>query len=88
MNFSTVPPYRSSSCRRVVWYGRIRARTSSGSARSEAAVKPTRSQKSADTIFRSSLGAAAATSGVPQPLQNLAASGFSVSQLGQITDRA
>ncbi len=38
--------------------------------------------------LRSSLGAAAATSDVPQPLQNLAPSGFPAPQLGQITGRS
>ncbi len=54
MNFSTVPPYHSISLRNRLWYGRMRARTSSGSAPSEAAVKPIRSQKSTDTTLRSS----------------------------------
>ena len=40
--------------RSPAWYGRMRARTSSGSAPSAEAVKPTRSQKSTDTTFRSS----------------------------------
>ena len=40
--------------RKRAWYGRIRARTSSGSCCSDAAVKPTRSQKRTETIFRSS----------------------------------
>ena len=67
--------------------GRSRARTSSGSARSAAAVKPTRSQNSTDTTFRSSSAApgAASASGVPQKPQNWKPSGFSRPQAGQIT---
>ena len=53
-NFSTVPPYRSISRFRNSWYGRRRARTSSGSARSDAAVCPTRSTKRTETSLRSS----------------------------------
>ena len=45
MNFSTVPPKRSSSRAYRAWYGWSRRRTSSGSIRSALAVKPTRSQK-------------------------------------------
>jgi len=52
----------SISCRRRAWYGRIRARTSSGSATSEAAVNPTRSQNNTDTTFRSSCAGTAGCS--------------------------
>src|SRR4051812_26040631 len=49
------------------------------------AVKPTRSQNSTDTTFRSSLAAADAdVSGAPQPSQNLASGRFSWPQREQI----
>ena len=54
MNFSTVPPKRSMSALTRSWYGRRVARTSSGSARSERSVKPTRSTNRTETTFRSS----------------------------------
>src|SRR5438093_1101360 len=53
MNFSTVPPKRSSSYRSRSWYGRSIASTSSGSSCSARAVKPTRSAKRTVTTFRS-----------------------------------
>ena len=49
MNFSTVPPRRSTCRRRTVWYGSSSRRTSSGSSRSARLVKPTRSAKSTVT---------------------------------------
>ena len=58
MNFSTVPPWRSSSARTRAWYGESRPRTSSGSSRSACAVKPTRSTKTMVTVLRSSPPAA------------------------------
>ena len=64
------------------WYGRSVARTSSGSARSAPAVKPTRSTKSTETTLRSS-PAGAASSAVPQARQKRARSGFSSPQFGQ-----
>src|SRR5947208_1732480 len=61
------------------------ARTSSGSRRSERAVKPTRSTKRTVTILRSSGSAAAASgSGEAQALQNRASGGFSWPHLGQV----
>ena len=53
MNFSTVPPWRSSSARTRSWYGRRIASTSSGSSDSARLVKPTRSQKTTVTTLRS-----------------------------------
>ena len=53
MNFSTVPPWRSSSARTRSWYGPRSASTSSGSIDSARAVKPTRSQKTTVTTLRS-----------------------------------
>ena len=57
-----------------------------GVRRSEAAVKPTRSQNSTETTLRSSRAGASAggPSGAAHSLQNLAPSGFSFPQLGQI----
>src|SRR5207302_6532972 len=67
-------------------YGRSRARTSSGSACSEAAVKPTRSQKSTETTLRSSRRAAGAASlnGTPQNGQNGNSPGSSLPQFGHV----
>ncbi len=65
MNFSTVPPKRSMSALTRSWYGRSVARTSSGSARSERFVKPTRSTKSTETTLRSSPAGAAAAERLP-----------------------
>src|SRR5438093_1203903 len=64
----------------------MRARTSSGSACSEAAVKPTKSQKSTETTLRSSWtgGADCAVSGAAHSLQNFAPLGFFVPHCGQI----
>src|SRR5438876_10563407 len=56
MNFSTVPPCRSSSERSRSWYGRRIASTSSGSRESDRAVNPTRSAKSTVMTFLSLLG--------------------------------
>ena len=56
MNFSTVPPWRSSSVRTRAWYGRRSASTSSGSIVSARCVKPTRSQKTTVTTLRSRRG--------------------------------
>src|SRR5437667_330956 len=53
MNFSTVPPQRSSSYRSRSWYGASTACTSSGSSCSARDVKPTRSANRTVRIFRS-----------------------------------
>ena len=83
MNFSTVPPNPSISARRRLWYGRIVASTSSGSAASEREVNPTRSQKSTDTTLRSVARSwRDAVRALAHSLQNLAPSGFSVPQFG------
>ena len=79
------PRSASISDRNRAWYGRIRARTSSGSCCSDAAVKPTRSQNNTDTTFRSSsagVGAVSA-SGAPQNGQNGNSPGSSLPQAGQ-----
>jgi hypothetical protein len=84
MNFSTVPPWRSSSWRSRAWYGASRALTSSGSRRSARSVEPTMSAKTTVTTLRSSRGvAAAAASGAPHSEQNFAVSACSVPQAAQ-----
>ena len=86
MNFSTVPPCHSICLRSSWWYGRIRARTSSGSARSEAAVKPIKSQKRTDTTLRSSRAPGPCRpNGARQYGQNGNWPGSSLPQLLQIT---
>ncbi len=88
MNFSTVPPNASICARSSAWYGRTVARTSSGSALSDRAVNPTRSQNRTETTLRSVPGGAAgAVSGLAHSKQNFACSGFSVPQLGHSTAR-
>ena len=64
----------------------MRARTSSGSAASEAAVKPTRSQKRTETTLRSSCTDAAgrSVSGAAQKGQNGNSPGSSLPQEGQV----
>ena len=60
--------------------------TSSGSAASEAAVNPTRSQNSTVTTLRSSALLRSSTPNrSPHSLQNFEASGFSVPQAGQVS---
>ena len=89
MNFSTVPPYASIRSRTRRWYGSTRAWTSSGSADSDAAVKPTRSQKRTDTTFRSRApeAAAVAPSGAAQNGQNGNSPGTSLPHDGHVTMR-
>ncbi len=87
MNFSTVPPNRSMSVLTRSWYGRSVARTSSGSARSDWLVNPTRSTKSTETTFRSSPAGVSATSNCPHVRQKRARSGFSSPQCGQTSTR-
>jgi hypothetical protein len=82
MNLSRVPPNSSISRLMRAWNGRRASLTSSGSALSERAVNPTRSQNSTVTTLRSSVGAAS-PSRVPQLRQNLARSGCSSPQFGQ-----
>src|SRR6266545_1353703 len=67
----------------------MRARTSSGSRCSDAAVKPTRSQKRTETIFRSSrAGGGCSASGAVQKPQNTKPSGFSFPQCEQVSTRS
>ena len=73
MNFSTTPPWLSIWVRAIAAYAESIVSTSSGSADSEVAVNPTRSQNRAVTTLRSSATwrAGDASSGEPHPLQNL-----------------
>jgi hypothetical protein len=89
-NLSSVPPQRSISDFARAWYACSRSRTSSGSADSDAAVKPTRSTKSTDTTLRSSRAVGAASRGAPHARQKRARSGFSSLQCRQtrVTDES
>jgi len=60
--------------------------TSSGSADSDVEVKPTRSEKSAVMILRSSASATWSGKRDPQLLQNLDPSGFTLAQTAHVTD--
>ncbi len=85
MNFSTVPPRRSSSSRSRAKYGVRVARTSSGSSCSLLLVKPTRSANRTVMTFRSSrVDAASSASGDPQFAQKPASSGFRFPQVEQV----
>jgi hypothetical protein len=85
MNFSTVPPNRSISCLATSWKARSVSRTSSGSARSDLAVNPTKSQNRTETTFRSSGWAAGCASRAdPHPEQKRDPSGFCCPQVGQV----
>ena len=84
MNLSSVPPNASISRFSRAWNGRRVAFTSSGSAWSERAVNPTRSQNRTVTILRSSIGCAPVASGAPQNPQNRKPSGFSPPQDGHV----
>jgi hypothetical protein len=55
MNFSTVPPWRSTISRMRAKYRASSARRASGSVDSPSAVEPTTSQNSTVTTFRRSL---------------------------------
>ena len=78
MNFSTMPPWRSSSARMVSKYRVITSRSDSESSCSPMLVDPLRSEKTIVTILRTSCAGAAASSAEPQAKQNFATSGFSV----------
>src|SRR5437868_2426957 len=88
MNFSAVPPRRSSSERTRAWYDDSSARTSSGSDRSARAVDPTRSQNTTVTIFRSSTGRAAGARRAPHSEQNFAPAAFCEPHDGHFTAEA
>ena len=54
MNFSTVPPWRSSAARISTKYRDMTRRSDSGSRRSPMAVEPVTSQKTTVTVLRTS----------------------------------
>ena len=86
MNFSTVPPKRSSSAFTRAWYGESIRRTSSGSSFSARPVKPTRSAKRTLTTLRSSRMAGTASPGAiaaPQRVQKPSSSATTSAHSGQ-----
>jgi hypothetical protein len=78
MNFSTTPPWRSSSAFIESKYRVITSRSDSESSFSPIAVDPLRSENTIETTFRTSWTGAALTSGDPHAKQNFATSGLSV----------
>ena len=92
MNLSNVPPNRSRSSFALAWKGMSVRRTSSGSARSERSVNPTRSTNSTVTTRRSAEGPASGcrsvgapvASAAPQCIQKRACGRFSVPQFGHL----
>jgi hypothetical protein len=88
MNFSTVPPWRSSSWRSLAWNVPRIARTSSGSSRSARPVEPTRSANTTVTTLRSSRAPTARASSWPHALQKRAPAGFSWPHAAQALIRA
>ena len=86
MNFSTVPPWRSSTLRATPKYRSITRRRDSESSRSPSAVDPVTSQKRIVTTLRSSRTSATA-SGAPQESQKRAPSRFSCPQAAQVVTR-
>ena len=89
MNFSTVPPKRSSSLAdALVVRGEKRAHVLGVQSAPRCAVEPTRSQKRTVTTFRSSRAAVAScVSDPPHPPQYWKPSGFSCPQLGHVIIR-
>ena len=83
MNLSSVPPNRSRSSFTRRWNGTRVRRTSSGSARSERSVNPTRSANTIVTVRRSSAATGAASTAVPQNAQKRAPAGSSAPQFAQ-----
>jgi hypothetical protein len=84
MNFSTVPPWASSTVFMRSKYRDMTPRSDSGSSRSPRPVEPLTSQKTIVTVLRTSrAGADGTSSPAPHSEQNLAPSGFSCSQFGQ-----
>src|SRR5829696_8804395 len=86
MNFSTLPPCRSTIAFIRSKYRASSARSRSGSSISPRAVEPARSQNRTVTVLRCSCAwTAPAASGEPHCSQNLAPSLFSCPQLAQIS---
>ncbi len=77
MNFSTVPPWRSSTVRISRKNRVITSRIDSGSSRSASGVESATSQKTTVTVFRAPCGAGpSAGSGLAQDMQNRARAGL------------
>ncbi len=88
MNFSTVPPKASISFLTIAKYTANIVLTSSGSADSDVAVKPTRSQNNDVTTLRSSDRVRVGdVRTVPHSPQNFFPSGFSSPHAGHTTIR-
>jgi len=83
MNFSTVPPWCSTTRRISSKYRLIVRRSVSGSSRSPRDVEPLTSQKSTVTVLRTSRATDAGVRSVPHAPQNLNPSGFSCPQFEQ-----
>ena len=84
MNFSTVPPCRSTISRISSKYRPIVRRIASGSSRSPSAVDPVTSQKTTVTVLRTSRRPAGAASSAPHAPQKRNPSGFSWPHAWQI----
>ena len=89
MNLSRVPPNRSMSAFTRVWKGTRIRRTSSGSARSDRSVKPTRSTNRTETTRRSSVRGASkeVVRATPQVGQKAAPGGVRAPHEGQTATR-
>ena len=87
MNFSTVPPWRSSAARISSKYRDMTRRSDSGSSRSPIAVEPVTSQKTTVTVLRVSCCTARDVSGAAQAGQNAKSSGLSRPQFAQVSMR-
>lgn len=85
MNFSTRPPWRSTAPRATAKYCSRKGRRTSGSWVSPRVVLPTRSQKRAVTVLRTSREEAVAPSGTPQPMQKDASAGLVLPQAGHVS---
>ena len=85
MNFSTVPPWRSSALFISSKYRDITRRSDSGSSFSPSAVEPVTSQNTTVTVLRTSRAGAGAASGAAQAGQNWKSSGLSRPQLEQVS---
>ena len=85
MNFSTVPPWRSTITFAVSKYRAITRRRLSGSIRSPSAVEPVTSQKRTVTTLRVSRTTPGSGRAAPQESQKRAPFRFSAPQLGQTT---
>jgi hypothetical protein len=83
MNFSTLPPWRSTIALAVSKYRDITWRRLSGSMRSPRAVEPVTSEKRTVTTLRTSRAGAASASGAPHESQKRAPSRFSAPQVEQ-----